>query len=128
MDLQGVPAAVMAAWLDHADVAFTMRTHVHSQPDALADGAQSLARVDAPIAVKESSGGQPSAVVAGDGFVALVSGFESRDGDDRDAQMSGDGGQGEVFGLPGRPQVTVVVDRSGSSQQSEHFAGDSPFE
>jgi len=45
MHLQGVPAAVIAAWLGHADVAFTMRTYVHSQPDALADGAQSLARV-----------------------------------------------------------------------------------
>ena len=45
MHLQGVPAAVIAAWLGHADVAFTMRTYVHSQPNALADGAQSLARV-----------------------------------------------------------------------------------
>jgi integrase len=45
MHLQGVPAAVIAAWLGHADVAFTMRTYVHSQPDALAGGAQSLARV-----------------------------------------------------------------------------------
>lgn len=45
MHLQNVPAAVIAAWLGHADVAFTMRTYVHSQPDALAEGAQSLARV-----------------------------------------------------------------------------------
>lgn len=45
MHLQGVPAAVIAAWLGHADISFTMRTYVHSQPDALADGAQSLARV-----------------------------------------------------------------------------------
>src|ERR1700694_5863917 len=45
MHLQGVPAAVIAAWLGHADVAFTMRTYVHSQPDALAERAQSLARV-----------------------------------------------------------------------------------
>jgi hypothetical protein len=35
---------VIAAWLGHADVSFTMRTYVHSQPDALAEGAQSLAR------------------------------------------------------------------------------------
>jgi len=34
---------------------------------ALADGAQSLARVDAPIPVKKSSGGQPLAVVGGEG-------------------------------------------------------------
>src|SRR6201993_931323 len=45
MHLQGVPAAVIAAWLGHADVAFTMRTYVHSQPNALADGARSLARI-----------------------------------------------------------------------------------
>ncbi|MGO9730831.1 tyrosine-type recombinase/integrase [Mycobacterium sp.] len=45
MHLQGVPPAVIAAWLGHADVAFTMRTYVHSQPDALAEGAHSLARV-----------------------------------------------------------------------------------
>jgi len=45
MHLQGVPAAVIAAWLGHADVAFTMRTYVHSQPNALADGARILARV-----------------------------------------------------------------------------------
>jgi integrase len=43
--LQGVPPAVIAAWLGHADVAFTMRTYVHSQPDALAEGARSLARI-----------------------------------------------------------------------------------
>ncbi|WP_321537228.1 hypothetical protein [Mycobacterium canetti] len=36
---------MIAAWLGHADVAFTMRTYVRSQPDMLADGAQSLARV-----------------------------------------------------------------------------------
>ncbi len=39
MHLQGVPAAVIAAWLGHADVAFAMRTYVRSQPDVLADGA-----------------------------------------------------------------------------------------
>jgi integrase len=45
MPLQGVPPAVIAAWLGHADVSFTMRTYVHSQPDALAEGAQTLARI-----------------------------------------------------------------------------------
>jgi integrase len=45
MHLQGVPPAVIAAWLGHADVSFTMRTYVRSQPDALAEGAQSLARI-----------------------------------------------------------------------------------
>ena len=37
MHLQGVPPAVIAAWLGHADVAFTMRTYVDSWPDALAE-------------------------------------------------------------------------------------------
>jgi integrase len=45
MHLHGVPPAVIAAWLGHADVGFTMRTYVHSQPDALAEGARSLARI-----------------------------------------------------------------------------------
>jgi integrase len=35
LHLQGVPVAVIAAWLGHADPAFTMRTYVHSQDDAL---------------------------------------------------------------------------------------------
>ncbi len=45
MHLLNMPAALISAWLGHADVAFTMRTYVHSQPDALAEAAQSLARV-----------------------------------------------------------------------------------
>jgi hypothetical protein len=71
---------------------------------------------------------KPLAVVVGEGVVALASAFEPRDGDYRDAEMGGDGGQGEVFGLSGSPQVAVVVDRSGSGQESEYFAGDGPFE
>lgn len=35
MHLEGVETAVIAAWLGHADPAFTMRTYVHSQNDAL---------------------------------------------------------------------------------------------
>ena len=35
VSLQGVLAAVIAAWLGHADAAFTMRTYVHAQDDAL---------------------------------------------------------------------------------------------
>jgi integrase len=54
MHLQGVPAAVIAAWLGHADVAFTMRTYVHSQPNALADGARSLARV---VTIRDNAAG-----------------------------------------------------------------------
>ncbi|MET8653423.1 site-specific integrase [Nocardia aurea] len=42
LHLQNVPIAVVSAWLGHCDAAFTMRTYVHSQPDALADAAKSL--------------------------------------------------------------------------------------
>ena len=45
MHLEGVPIAVIAAWLGHASSAFTMATYVHSQEPALADAARSLGRV-----------------------------------------------------------------------------------
>jgi integrase len=45
MHLQGVPTAVIAAWLGHADASFTMRTYVHSQDDALSEAAQILGSV-----------------------------------------------------------------------------------
>jgi integrase len=51
MHLQGGTPALIAAWLGHADVAFTMRTYVHSQPDALAEGAHSLARI---VSIRDS--------------------------------------------------------------------------
>ena len=35
MHLQGEPIVVVSAWLGHADPAFTTRTYVHSQNDAL---------------------------------------------------------------------------------------------
>jgi integrase len=35
MHLQGVPTALVATWLGHADVSFTLRTYVHAQPEAL---------------------------------------------------------------------------------------------
>ena len=54
MHLQGVPPAVIAAWLGHADVSFTMRTYVHSQPDALAEGARTLARI---VTIRDNSTG-----------------------------------------------------------------------
>jgi hypothetical protein len=92
MHAQAVPIAVISAWLGHADPAFTMRTYVHAQDDALKAATATLQKVDAPIPVKKSSGGQPLAVVVGEGVVALVSAFEPRDGDDRDAEMVGDGG------------------------------------
>jgi len=37
-----VPVAVIAAWLGHADAAFTMRTYVHSQDDALVAAAEAM--------------------------------------------------------------------------------------
>ena len=43
MHLQGVPIALVAAWLGHADVSFTMRTYVHAQPEALTLAARSFA-------------------------------------------------------------------------------------
>jgi len=48
MHLQGVPIVVVSAWLWRADLAFTMRTYVHSQNDALKTAAVSLQRVVTP--------------------------------------------------------------------------------
>jgi len=45
MHLEGVPIAVIAAWLGHASSAFTMATYAHSQEPAPADAARRLARV-----------------------------------------------------------------------------------
>jgi len=42
MHLQGVPTAVIAAWLGHTNAAFTMLVYVHSQNPALKDAAQVL--------------------------------------------------------------------------------------
>ncbi len=47
MHLQNVPIAMVAAWLGHTDVSFTLRTYVHAQPDALLEAAQSLTRSSA---------------------------------------------------------------------------------
>jgi integrase len=43
MHLQGVPIALVAAWLGHADVLLTMRTYVHAQPEALELAARGFA-------------------------------------------------------------------------------------
>jgi integrase len=48
MHMQGVPIVVIAQWLEHADPAFTMRTYVHSQDDALMIAATTLQRVVTP--------------------------------------------------------------------------------
>ncbi|ORU96756.1 integrase [Mycolicibacterium fallax] len=45
MHLDGVPAAVIAAWLGHTDARFTLSVYAHATNDALADAAASLSRV-----------------------------------------------------------------------------------
>ena len=45
MHAQGVPIAAISEWLGHADAAFTMRTYVHVQNDALKIAATTLQRV-----------------------------------------------------------------------------------
>lgn len=57
MHLQGVPIAVIAEWLGHADSAFTMRTYVHSQNDALVSAAGTL---EALVAKRDKNGNPPS--------------------------------------------------------------------
>ncbi|MCB9441154.1 MAG: site-specific integrase [Mycolicibacterium sp.] len=45
MHLDGVPAAVIAAWLGHTDARFTLSVYAHATNDALADAAASLSKV-----------------------------------------------------------------------------------
>ncbi|WP_342744612.1 site-specific integrase [Mycobacterium szulgai] len=45
MHLRGVPLAVIAKWLGHADASITARLYAHSQDDALKDAARSLGAV-----------------------------------------------------------------------------------
>lgn len=45
MHLQGVPVAVIAAWIGHEDVSLTMRRYAHSQDDALRMAGESLNRL-----------------------------------------------------------------------------------
>ena len=45
MHAQGVPIAAISEWLGHADAAFTMRTYVHVQNDALKTAATTFQRV-----------------------------------------------------------------------------------
>ncbi|WP_328711660.1 site-specific integrase [Nocardia salmonicida] len=57
MHLQGVPIAVISEWLGHADSAFTMRTYVHSQNDALVSAAGTL---EALVAKRDKNGSAPT--------------------------------------------------------------------
>ena len=45
MHLQGVPVAVIAAWIGHKDASTTMMIYAHSQSDALKAAGASLNRV-----------------------------------------------------------------------------------
>ena len=45
MHLRGVPIAVVAAWLGHANAAFTLSTYAHSQDEALQAAAMSFGRL-----------------------------------------------------------------------------------
>ena len=45
MHLQGVPAAVIAAWIGHKDASLTMRLYAHSQDDAPKAAGATLDRV-----------------------------------------------------------------------------------
>jgi hypothetical protein len=44
MLMQGVDPATTSGWLEHANVAFTMKTYVHAQPEAFSQGPQALDR------------------------------------------------------------------------------------
>jgi integrase len=48
MHMEGVPIVVISQWLGHTDPAFTMRTYVHSQADALKLAADTLQRLVTP--------------------------------------------------------------------------------
>ncbi|KIQ19822.1 tyrosine-type recombinase/integrase [Rhodococcus sp. MEB064] len=48
MHLQGVPVALIAAWIGHKDASLTMRVYAHSQNEALKVAAASLNRVVTP--------------------------------------------------------------------------------
>jgi integrase len=48
MHLQGVPLAVIAAWIGHKDASLTMRLYAHSQADALKAAGATLDRVVSP--------------------------------------------------------------------------------
>lgn len=47
MHLDGVPVAVMAAWIGHSDPTLTLRVYAHSQNDALKAAGASLDRSNA---------------------------------------------------------------------------------
>jgi integrase len=48
LHLRGVPLAVIAKWLGHADASITARIYAHSQDDALKDAGTTLGQVVTP--------------------------------------------------------------------------------
>jgi hypothetical protein len=48
MPLQGIPVAVIAAWIGHKDASLTMRLYAHSQDDALKAAGDTFNRVVIP--------------------------------------------------------------------------------
>lgn len=60
MHLQGVPIALAAAWLGHADVSFTLRTYVHAQPEALEMATRSFAPPTTSASVGCQGNSRPS--------------------------------------------------------------------
>ena len=50
MHLQGVPVAVIAAWIGHKDASLTLRLYAHSQDAALQAAADTFNRVGTPSA------------------------------------------------------------------------------
>ena len=48
MHLQGIPVAVIAAWIGHKDASLTMRLYAHSQDTALKAAGDTLNRVVTP--------------------------------------------------------------------------------
>ena len=48
LHLRGVPMAVIAKWLGHADASITARIYAHSQDEALRSASATLGQVVAP--------------------------------------------------------------------------------
>jgi integrase len=48
LDLRGVPLAVIAKWLGHADASITAKIYAHSQDEALRAASATLGQVVSP--------------------------------------------------------------------------------
>lgn len=52
LHLRGVPLAVIAKWLGHADASITARLYTHSQDEALRGAGKSLGAVDIVVTLR----------------------------------------------------------------------------